>query len=154
MRRRLKLPYLAVQKPEYRETSDEILYDAAFRFGEARAAAEQLKGALEIHSPKVDQHKRTLGRMIGKASLTLACVDLGDKLIEHPLSSVDTQILVREHSLRALNDARTLGNTIGLPPSVAQFADPDSHLSVFWRREAPNGAVEAYETAVELQLAS
>lgn len=152
MRRRLKLPYLAIRNPEYRETSDEILYGAAYRFGEARANAESLKTALETLSPRVDQYKRTLGRTVGKASLTLACVDLGDKLIEQPLSSVDTQILVREHSLRALNDARTLGDTIGLSPSIAQFADPDSHLSVFWRREAPTGAVRAYETAVDLQL--
>ncbi len=154
MRRRLKLPYLAIQNPAYQECSSDILDEAAFRFGDARATAEQLKNAIETYSPRVERHKRTLGRKIGKASLTLACVDLGDKLIEQPLSSVDTQILVREHSLRALNDARTLGDTIGLPPSIAQLADPDSHLSVFWRREAPTDAVRAYETAVDLQLAA
>lgn len=154
MRRRLKLPFLAVQKPEYRETSSEILYNAAYEFSEARGAAEKVKTALEVQSPRVEQFKKTLGRTIGKASLTLACVDLGNKLIEHPLSSIDTQILVRERSLRALNDARTLGNDIGLSPSIAQLAEPDSHLSVYWRREAPDGAVRAYKEAVELQLAS
>lgn len=154
MRRRLKLPFLAVQKPEFQESSADMLYNAAYEFGEARATADQLKTAIEAHSPKVDNYRRTLGRMIGKASLTLACVDLGDELCARPLGSVDTQTLVRARSLRALNDARTLGDSIGLPPSVAQLADPDSHLSVFWRREAPNGAAMAYRTAVSLQLAS
>ncbi len=154
MRRRLKLPYLAVDGPDYRQTSDEILYDAAYRFGEARSYAEELRGALLTHSTKVEQLKRTVGRTVGKAALTLACVPAGDKLIAHPLSRIDTQNVVRQHCLRSLNDSRTLEETIGLPPSMAQLADPDSHLSVYWRREAPTGAVRAYETATEIQLAN
>lgn len=152
MRRRLKLPYLAVQDPAYRPTSADLLHDAAFAFGEARAVAEQVTAALETRSPKTERYKRSLGRQVGSASLTLACVDLGDRLIEQPLRSVDTQMLVRQRSLQALNDARTLSNTLGLPPSIAQFADPDSQLSVYWRREAPNNALKAYQAAVELHL--
>ncbi len=154
MRRRLKLPYLAVQAEEIRQTSDDLLYDAGYRFGEARDTAKMLATSIDQQSPKTDQYKRSLGRQVGKASLVLACVELGDRLVEQPLSSIDTQTLVRERSLRALNDARTLGSEIGLPPSIAQLADPDSHLSVYWRRESPTGAMRAYETAVELQLAA
>ncbi|MCA9332898.1 hypothetical protein KDA00_03420 [Candidatus Saccharibacteria bacterium] len=154
MRRRLKLPFLAVHKPELRESSDDMLYDAAFQFSEARAQADLVKIAIESCSPKTDRLKRVLGRTVGKASLTLACTELGDELIMHPLSSVDTQLRVRQRSLGALNDARTLQDEMGLPPSIAQFADRDSHLSVFWRREAPTEAVRAYETAVDLQLAA
>lgn len=154
MRRRLKLPFLVARTDEFRQSSDDLLTEAAFRFDEARGKGVELIAAIEGELPKTERVKRSFGRMVGKASLTLACVELGDRLVEHPLGSVDTQILVRQRSLQALNDARTLQTEVGLPPSLAQLADPDSHLAVFWRREAPTDAVRAYHTAVDLQLAS
>lgn len=154
MRRRLKLPMLAVNDPTYRENTEDMLYTAAYALGEDRAIAAQLVTALETQSPQADRYKRKLGRMVGNASLHVACVELGDKLVEHPLASADTQLLVRQRSLGTLQDARNLGKTIGVHPSIAQLADPDSNLSVFWRREAPNGALQAYENAIELRLAA
>lgn len=152
MRRRLKLPYLAAYAPEFRQTSDEILYDAAYYFTEAKNSAVNLRDALELrHGRKIDQYRRSLGRNVGKASLTLACVSLGSEITSY-LPSADIQLLVRKQSLGALNDARCLDGTIGLPPSIAQLADPDSHLSVYWRRESPNGAKQAYEAAVDLHI--
>lgn len=152
MRRRLKLPFLVARSDEFRQSSDDLLSDGAFRFDEARAKAGELIVATEAQLPKLERVKRSFGRMVGRASLTLACVELGDRFIEEPLTSVDTQLLVRQRSLQALNDARTLQADIGLPPSMAQLADPDSHLSVFWRREAPTDAVRAYHAAVDLQF--
>lgn len=155
MRRRLKLPYLAAHKPELRRASSDILEDASWLFHEASTATHELINTSEQYFPRrFDTARRKVGRITGRASLTLACVSLGDELIAHPegLASVDTQILVRQQCLRALQDARTLGDEIGLAPSVAQLADLDSHLSVFWRRNAPNGALQAYETAVDLRL--
>ncbi|MEO5627697.1 MAG: hypothetical protein ABIQ89_02315 [Candidatus Saccharimonadales bacterium] len=151
MRRRLKLPFLAVL-PNYRQSSEDMRYDAACRFDAARAKGAELITAIEGQLPKTERTKRSLGRMVGTASLVLACAELGDRFIEQPLSSTDTQLLVRQNSLRALNDSRTLEAEIGLPPSIAQLSDPDSHLSVFWRREAPTDALNAYHSAVDLQL--
>jgi hypothetical protein len=42
-----------------------------------------------------------------------------------------------------------MSERIGTHPSLAQLSDPDSDLSVFWRRQAPNGAYEALEWAHE-----
>lgn len=154
MRRRLKLPFLVAHEPEFRPSSDELLYDSSFYFSEARETAEQLIGVTGLDYRKAERARKTFGRQVGKASLTLACVNLGDTLREHPLTSVDTQILVRQRCLSALDDSRTMTTEIGLPPSVAQLADPDSHLSVYWRREAPNEAAQAYHQAAELHLAA
>lgn len=154
MRRRLKLPFLAAHAPEFRPSSDELLNDAAFYFSEARGTGEDLIATIGLNAKKEERLKKTFGRQVGKASLTLAVVRLGDQFREHPLTSVDTQDLVRQQCLRALNDSRAIGEEIGLPPSVAQLADPVSHLSVFWQREAPNEALDAYKTAVELHLAA
>lgn len=155
MRRRLKLPFLAAHAPEFRPSSDELLYDSAFYFDEARQTAEDLIDVIGTDERKEERFKKKFGRQVGKASLTLACISLGDELQANPLRSVDTQDRVRQRCLQALNTSRTIEQTesIGLPPSIAQFADPDSHLSVFWRRESPNGAQQAYKRAVDLHLA-
>lgn len=154
MRRRLKLPFLAVHQPEVRPSTSDLVQEAAFRLSEARDSGVALIDALN-HAPlKTERLSKTFGRQVGKASLTLACVELGDALQAQPLTTVHTQNLVRGRCLQALEDARTLSQQVGLPPSIAQLADSDSHLSVYWRREAPNEAVSAYHQAAELHLAA
>lgn len=159
MRRRLKLPFLAAHQPlaedsPVRPTTDDLLQEAAFGFGEARATGAKIIDSLGHLSPRIERLRKTFGRQVGRASLTLACVELGDMLQNSLVSSIDTQSLVRSRCLQALEDARSLSHEVGLPPSIAQLADPDSHLSVYWRREAPNGAAQAYHQAVELHLAA
>ncbi len=154
MRRRLKLPFLVAHEPEFRPSSDDLLSDSAFYFSEARQTGQELITTIGSSERKEERLRKTFGRRVGKASLTLACVNLGDALRQYPLTGVDTQNLVRQRCLRALDDSRTMTAEIGLPPSVAQLADPDSHLSVYWRREAPNEAARAYHQAAELHLAA
>lgn len=154
MRRRLKLPFLAAHAPEFRPSSDELLYDSAFYFDEARQTGEDLIEIIGRDPRKEEQLKKKFGRQVGKASLTLACVSLGDELQANPVRSVDTQDRVRQRCLQALESSRTIDESIGLPPSFAQFAEHDSHLSVYWRREAPSGAQQAYHTAVAQHLAA
>lgn len=154
MRRRLKLPFLAAHAPEFRPSSDELLYDAAFFFDEARQTAEGLVDIIGLDARKEERLRKQFGKQVGKASLTLACVSLGDELQANPLSSVDTQNRVRQRCLQTLDNSRTIDETIGLPPSIAQFTEHDSHLSVYWRREAPSGAQQAYQQAVNQHLAA
>ncbi len=154
MRRRLKLPYLAASTPGLRKTSADLVYESAHMFGEAMVYAGTVVNAMQEHHPRLGEYKRAVGRISGRAALTLACVELGDQLRVQDISGSDIQTLVRQRGLRALQDSRTLDEQIGVPPSLAQLADPDSHLSVFWRRESPNGALKAYETAAELRLAA
>lgn len=159
MRRRLKLPFLAAHQPlgqelPVRPNTDDLIQETAYLFSEARASGLGLVDAIQCNPVRAERLRKAFGRQVGKASLTLACVELGDQLQSPLIGAVDTQKLVRGQCLQALEDARTLGHQIGLPPSIAQLADPDSHLSVYWRREAPNQAVDAYHRSTELHLAA
>lgn len=151
MRRRVKLPSLIAGNTEWRPNSSELRHNASTEFAEASALATKVVKGIEYHSPRTAEFKRSLGRTIGRASLTAACIELGDQVFGQPIIDSDVQLLVRQRSLNALSDARHLESSLGVAPSIAQFADPDSQLSVFWRRESPNGALKAYETAIELQ---
>lgn len=155
MRRRLKLPPLYFHNPDLRPTSSDILCNSAFMYESARPMTNVLRGILmEQEVPKVEETKRKVGQTIGNASLWLASVDLGDKLIEYPLTEADTSNLTRQRGMQMLYDARNLHSELGEHPSIAGFAYPDSAISVFWRREAPTDAVKAYHSAVELTLAA
>ncbi len=145
MRRELKLPHPSQRRPI---TTDGLLEDAQLGFFEAAHSAEKItkqarKGGLEYAN-----HAIPFGRAIGNASLKLACVTLADTLVG--LDEVTTSEVIRRHCLQTLQTSRDLSTVIGSAPSLAQLANPDSDLSVHWRRTAPNGAVEAYEQAVAM----
>jgi hypothetical protein len=65
------------------------------------------------------------------------------------LSPADVSHQIRAEVLGSIDDARSLTDEIGVHVSVAQLAHQDSELSVFWRRNAPSGAFEALEAAVD-----
>ncbi|MNL62941.1 hypothetical protein D3C87_1870170 [compost metagenome] len=79
--------------------------------------------------------------------MQLACIEVGT--VADSYSPFDVQNLAREQSLQTLEQARVFGDHVGSHPSMAQLADPNSDLAVYWRRNAPNGAFEAYEEAIE-----
>lgn len=153
-RRRLKLPDMTALKPEHRRPSAEWRDEAAWLFANAAIAGREAARDLQIaeHNPRpYEQTRKKVGRISGKASLTLAAATLGDPIIEiGGLTQADTQNLVRQRSLVALDVARTASETYGTPPSIAQLADPYSDVSVFWHKNAPNGAMNALEQAWEL----
>ena len=143
MRRRLKLPRLDGWQPAWRPSGPDLLREATDGFEEAVFAAKAVVSAVEHRSPRTAGYKKTLGRAIGNSSLTLACVPVADQLVLGGTDH-DIQLLVRQRSLHTLNDARQLSGEIGSHPSIAQLADQDSDLSVYWRRNAPNGALQAF----------
>jgi hypothetical protein len=153
MRRRLKLPLLIAGRPEWRPNSEELRRDASTGFAEAAVSATKVMKAIEFSSPRKRDFDTELGRTIGKASLTTACIGLGDKVHNnYRLDDADVQMLVRRQGLSALRDARSLGTELGSNPSIAQLANPDSDLAVYWRRNAPNEAIGALTLATEAIL--
>ena len=148
-RRRLKLEILATDDPEQRPTTFMLLNNAVDDLKEALVVSNTLiKGSRE-QLPDTEQKQKVLGRIIGHASLTLSCASLGDQIgyEMQDISNHDIQDLARRRGLHALGASKEIGKTIGTAPSLAQLADPDSDLSVYWRRNAPDGALAAYEQA-------
>jgi hypothetical protein len=148
-RRRLKLEELATEDPEQRPTTYMLIQNAQSDFELAQSQSQQL---IELHLssvPTIDKQRKVLGRTIGHGALTLSCASLGDQIgyDELQLTDFELQDLARRRGLNALEQARTLAELIGTPPSLAQLGNADSDLSVYWRRQAPNGALDAYEQA-------
>lgn len=90
--------------------------------------------------------KRRVGRHLGNAGLNTLTYDMPGKYSHlHP---VDVQIVAKERSIALLSDVRDYGRSIGVLPSVAQLAEPDSPVAVDIRRHAPSAVRRAYEAAL------
>lgn len=148
MRRRLKLPPIAVEDDNWRPDTATLLQSARLRFQDAVHLAGKVVTATErgVPSPWLERRQTQLGRHVGTSSLVLACAPLGDRLDDK--TDFQVQLMARWQSLRALHDSRVLEAPLGSYPSLAQLAEPDSDLSVYLRRNAPDGALEAYEQAI------
>lgn len=149
-RRRLKLEVLATEDPEQRPSTYMLLQNAGsdFRLAEARS-----NSLIDLHLNKfstAEQERKILARTVGHGALTMSCASLGDQIgyDEIQLTDFELQDLARRRGLNALEQSRVLAEQIGTPPSLAQLGNVDSDLSVYWRRQAPNGALKAYEQAV------
>ncbi len=151
MRRRLKLEVLGTDDPEQRPTAYMLHQSSVEDLQTATAYSAELVGATRAGLESTGRLRRELGRVLGHGALTLSCVPLGDTIGYEAaaLSNFDLQAIARQRGLHALQQARVLTEAIGTPPSIAQLADPISDLSVYWQRNAPNEALEAYETAVQ-----
>ncbi len=147
MRRRLKLPELADDDADWRETRSGLLV----KIREGLVGATHMAESVRIsHVNRLETHRQAalLGRQLGNVSLKLTSLPIANAPMGQ--SAFDIQDAARLRSLDALETARTFADrTLGLHPSIAQLADPDSPLSVYWRRNAPDGAYNAYEQALE-----
>lgn len=152
MRWRLKLPILATEDPEQRPSA--LMLHRQI-IGSMRESVMHAAGVVtEIAQPPLlETRRRQLGRNLGHGALIMSCFAVGDFIGYESgnLGDYDLQSLARQRGLASLEDGRNLASTIGVAPSKAQLADPDSPLSVFWRREAPQDAFEAYEFAVAVR---
>jgi hypothetical protein len=143
MRRRLSLPNMFGADGEAPPTAAEHRQAARQSLREATIAAEGLTLAADERERR--PHRMALGRHLGETSLLLACTDLTDIL---PLDSERAAALViRDYSMQILNEARAASYEFGTPPSMAQFPDPHSDVSIYINRVAPNDAQEAFEVA-------
>lgn len=147
MRRRLLLPYLAAEANSEPLNSSEQLTVTRDSLHEAAIAADGLRFAIYERSPQRAALKTAVGRGLGNVSLRLACLPIGETFSAQS-NSYTVQRLVRERGLETLEAARQIGAELGTPPSVAQLVDPNSDLSVYIRRNAPNGVYAAYDKAL------
>lgn len=153
-RRVLKLPTLTAGRPEWRPDSAEIQRDTADHFTTACGEALKVMKCIEFSSPRTMQSKVNFGRTVGKAGLYAACIELGDDLVGAAITDADVMLRVRQTCLESLSYARHIGSIVGSNVTLAQLANPDSDLSVYWRREAPNEAYQVFNEAAEEVLAA
>lgn len=147
MRRELKLPILADDKAEWRATKEGMI--ARVRQGLAETA--RLSSNLSIQYQKGLETVRTekkLGRAMGNTALTL--ISLQHANAPMGMSEVEIQDIVMLDASELLQDAQTSYEGTGVHASVAQLADPNSPLSLDWRRNAPRSS-EAYYALVQAQ---
>lgn len=150
MRRHVDLPWLLGPTPHHRPTSQLVLGRAQRGLEYAAEQAYAVERAVHYGSPRVHDFRPRLGRTLASAALDLAVVDLGDKLAGSPrISDTKAQKMVRARCTRRVTQARTMASNIGSHPSLAGLSDPLSDLRVFIGRQAPTGALEAFNQAVE-----
>src|SRR6202008_618747 len=141
MRRRLWLPKMADSETDWRQTPKELHLETV----DGLVEAQYLSGQFAKKTEKLrvtETHKRGLGRLLGNMSLNLAVLGDGQTVLGG--NAHDVQDQVRERSLGLMRFARQFGIDQQAHPSAAQLIDPDSPLGVYWRREAPDGAYQAY----------
>jgi hypothetical protein len=146
MRRRLELPTIATVDNDWRQTNDGLLLRVRHGLAEAAGLANTLIYK-KTRGLEMGRSTRTFGHTVGNIALEAACVPM---IINPYVDPFMAQIQARERSLQLVEDARVVGQQIGSHVSLAQLADSDSPLSVEWRRQAPDGAYEALERAVEI----
>lgn len=149
MRRQLTLP-------PYDEYGEDV--DKAFIIGDA---AEQMCVAEHEASLMVREghekrrlyvaRKKVIGVKLGDSALILASAPYAD-IIPHINDPVYGQLLARRSALELLEDSRTLYKQVGSNPTLAQLADQDSPLSVYWRHQANDLAYSALELAKEFKV--
>lgn len=156
MRRRLKLAKLATDDPEQRPSSYMLHRQATDLFAEATDTAHRLVVATSRGQESMYDYKKRVARTVGHASLVLDSVEIGDQVGYGSIQVTDFELqhMARNRGLQVLQQARTLQDQIGEAPSLAGLADPDSGISVFFRRQATNQALEAYEQAYETMAAA
>lgn len=145
-RRRLKLPLLTEASNHSGVDLWTMLRRSADMVEAVAVSAGKLVTLLEYQAPRVQRTEVQVGRQIGNSSLLLAAANLAR--IAPAVEDATIQRWVRHQGLAIVQDSRRLVDEVGSYPSVAQLAEPDSDLGVFWRREAPDGALEAYEMAM------
>jgi len=126
-------------------------------FADMRAQAEtQLDIAVDLASTVVDAHvenhltvrQATMsGRAMGTAALYVATLPL--ETASYSMNPYEASLDQRERGLATLARARVFVNEIGSNATAAQISDPNSDVSVFVRRTAPDNVFNAFEEAVE-----
>jgi hypothetical protein len=147
MRRQLTLP----PYDEYGEDVDMALIvdDAVYQLSEAEKVADSM--VKEGHEKRrlYVIRKKVIGVKLGDAALTLGSAAYANLIAQIPDDPEYQQKLARRSALELLEQSRTLYKQADSNPTLAQLADKDSPLSVYWRRTANDWAYNALESAVE-----
>lgn len=144
MRRRLALPILADDTMSFRETKAGLREKTEDHLAQLEADAAVAVDHHRAHRLGFREQRR-LGRRLGDTALYLGLSTL--QTVPQGVSAFEAQQLARDQSLEVLEAARDMVHEIGISPSLAQLPDHDSPLSVYIRREAPDGFFTAFERA-------
>jgi hypothetical protein len=118
-RRRLKLEKLATDDPEQRPSALMLRNMVKEDYREALTQSNDLLKALRSKDKKeyvtVPKRRISLGRIIGHASLTLACVPIGDSIgyDDLHLTDAELQLWARDTCKNTLEKGRVVGRMIG-----------------------------------------
>lgn len=145
MRRRLKLPILAVDYDVYPNSQPDLLATGEQHLSKVSELANDLTNAYIASSPRRNKLKTIFGRSVGDAALSVNCINMTDQI--RGASSYMIQNMVRSSCLVALQRSKVLCE-LSYPPSLAQLPDTDSDLAVLIRRSAPNRVYETYDEAI------
>lgn len=146
MRRVLKLPVIADDRAEWRATKEGL----AVKVREGLARTANLASRLSIKYQKefnTIRDQKQLGQSMGNTGLTLIALQHANAPMG--MSESEIQDIVMLDGLKLLEAAKISHENTGYHSSIAQFADPDSPLSIDWRQKAPrsNGAYDALAQA-------
>lgn len=146
MRRRLYLPRLADYESDWRQDLVGLRTEAESNLKTLVSYAGDL--VLRSEASRLSRKSVTqLGRLAGSTALQFAILK-ADSLPAG--NAFEVQQGARDLALETLDASRNQGTLNGSHVSIAQFADPDSPLSVEWRRNAPDQAYQALEEAHEI----
>lgn len=151
MRRRLYLPVHGRIEPI---TRGSLQTRASERLSMATDQADKVRRSIEGRHCTVARHRKELGVRLGDTSLLLASIERADKIELVRREAAMAQRITRQACLDALELSRDMHGEVGANPTLAQLADQDSPLSVYWRRNGSNEAVNALEAATSLEPAS
>lgn len=157
MRARLKLPKLALWGTTHRTDGTEMFQRGQILLAAAQRHAGRLPEIVATPNQQSQAQKQGLDfcHTAGGAALHLTCLEIADELLYADMRPDEVSRRVRRHGLVVMASARERAREIGVPPSLAQLADTDSPVSVWWRNHAPNGAFAALtEAQAELGIAA
>ena len=144
-----------LQLPNYEDmdeaNAEEYLFNTAIdQMGQAETFAKRLVRDGHERRRLYVMHKKPLGVKLGNTALVLATIPKANQLayLQDPAFR---QMLTRDCALGLLEDSRTLYKQVGSNPTLAQLADQDSPLAVYWRHQANNLAYDALEIAKEFK---
>ena len=142
-RRRLKYPTMTDW-----QDSAHLLEGVKYGLAQGEKLAARLVLLHGTDTAELARVKRDFATCVGNAALAGAVVTgLGENPI--PGSPLRAQQVAREYGLRLLESRAAVAEQIGSAPTLAQLADRDSDLSVYWRRNAPD---QAHAALVDAQL--
>lgn len=147
MRRQLKLPVLADDHAEWRETRTGLTIKVRDGLTHAASLVHRLAIA---HQRELDTKRvnRRLGQQMGNTAVAIMCLSLTDA--PQGMSEPEIQYVARLTALDALESARTSHQSTGTHESIAQLASPNTPMSIAWRRDAPSSN-QAHNALVQAQ---
>lgn len=148
MRSPVRLPEVGANEQISLLDDYSLLERARLTVDNAVLSAQGLMRAIKSREPAQTRKAVILGRTLGEASLTLACVPNGEQARQTP--PFIAQAWAREQGLGVLQQARSMALDLGTHPSIAQLADPNSDLAMEIRRHAPNTVELAYDEALAM----